>query len=402
MDQQLTARLTAEHKSVFGGRCETGGQAAILFAPGRVNLIGDHIDYNGGRVLPMSLSMGTYCAVTPRTDKTIGLYSLNFPHGGAEEYPLAQNAECEFAVSGWAAYPMSVIYAYAEAGITLPHGFNMTIMGDIPRGSGLSSSASLEILTCAVIRTLFGINIDGKHAALLSQRAENRFVGVNCGIMDQAVCAIGKAGDALLLNTSTLEYSYIPFDIEGCTLLILDTCKPRSLVTSAYNTRRAECEAALMSLNRSEGGGIDSLCSLSTRQFENICGNIQDKTLLRRARHAVSENERVTLACAALKEGGACAAQRFGALMNASHASLRDDYEVSCEELDVITEAARRQEGVFGARMTGAGFAGCAVALVEAERAANVTRGIESEYQSRFARSCAIYRAVSANAPFAQ
>ncbi len=363
------------------------GEPHMLFAPGRVNLMGDHIDYNGGRVMPMSLAVGTYCAAAIRNDGRAVLMSLDFPNDVMEtavaDIPASR-------VRGWAAYPVGVAAKLMEDGHAIG-GFTLVVAGNMPKASGLSSSASLEVLTCAALDRLFGLGIDGVSAALICRRAENEYVGMSCGIMDQFACAMGRKDHAILLDTDTLEYEYIPYRLKGVTTLLLNTRFPRELISSAYNTRRTECEEAARRL------GVDALCSLSSAEFEGISGRIGDDTLLRRARHAVTENERTFLAAAAMRAGDAA---ELGRIMNASHDSLRTDYEVSGAALDIIVDATCRQKGVLGARMTGAGFGGCAVALVEDAFVSEVTNAVRSEYLARTGRECDVIAAASANSPF--
>lgn len=299
----------------------------VYFAPGRVNLIGEHIDYNGGMVLPCALTIGTYAAVRLRDDNQINFYSENFPDDHSFEK-----------------YPNAVIKALD---LEPAPGFDVAYFGDLPNGCGLSSSASIEVVTAFFLNDLYNLNLDNIAIAKLCQRAENEFVGVNCGIMDQFAIAMGKANNAIYLDTNTLEYTYIPIDIKDHKLIIANTNKVRTLADSKYNERRAECEEAAKQLN------VENLC-----QATDIT-SLTDPTLYKRAKHVVTENQR-TKEAAETDD-----IKRFGTLMNESHDSLRDDYEVTGIELDSLVDAARAQEGVLGARMTGAGFGGCTINLVK-------------------------------------
>ncbi|MBO4849118.1 MAG: galactokinase [Clostridia bacterium] len=388
-----------EASSLFESRF---GRAAELtaFAPGRVNLIGEHIDYNGGRVLPCSLSLGTYAAASPRGDGAIRLVSADMAEeivSSADEIAALPCEPAAFSGFGWAAYPLGVARKLMERGYALG-GFEMAVCGSLPRGSGLSSSASLEVLTCAVLKRLFDLGLGGVEASLVSLAAERDCAGVNCGIMDQFVCAMGRQDHALLLDTNTLDYGYIPFDLGENELLIMNTKKPRRLADSKYNERRAECEAAL----RAVGGLFDppksSLCELTPEEFDTV-SHLLPEPLLRRARHAVTENRRVALAAEALEAGDV---GRLGRLINASHDSLRDDYEVTGRELDSIVEAARSHPAVLGARMTGAGFGGCAIAIAPKAAAQEVIDLVAERYKQETGYDCEIYAAETGCAPFGE
>lgn len=378
----------------------TGKAPEILeFAPGRVNLIGEHIDYNGGRVMPCSLSIGTYAAASKRKDSVIRLSSVDIEGSevvcGYSELEALPSSPSSFFGFGWAAYPLGVAKKLIERGFTLG-GFEMTVGGNLPRGSGLSSSASLEILTCAVLRDLFGLTLDGVTASLVALGAERDCAGVNCGIMDQFVCANGRKNAALMLDTNTLEYGYFPFDLGENLLLIMNTNKPRRLADSKYNERRSECEAALELIGPRFSPQKKSLCELTPEEFDGV-SDLLPEPLVRRARHAVYENARVAEAAKALEQGNAAL---LGRLLDASHDSLRDDYEVTGHELDSIVNAARKQEGVLGARMTGAGFGGCAIALVKREFAEKAEAGIADIYRAETGYDCDIYAVETGDSPF--
>ena len=374
------------------------GGAELFFAPGRVNLIGEHVDYNGGRVLPCSLSLGTYAAAA-REEGVIRLASADMP---GEEVRLALSElaslplePAAFARFGWAAYPLGVAAQLIRAGYSFG-GFSMAVCGSLPRGSGLSSSASLEVLTCAVVSGLYGLGLDGVTASKLSLAAERECAGVNCGIMDQFVCALGRKDCALLLDTHTLEHGYFPFDLGENVLLIMNTKKPRRLADSKYNERRAECELALRLINERLEAGFPSLCAVTPEALAEAKDALPP-AVFRRARHAVTENARTLAAAEALGVGDAAL---FGSLLSASHASLRDDYEVTGRELDSIVRAAEEQEGVLGARMTGAGFGGCAIALCRKNAAGEAVRRITAVYKAETGLDCEIYVAETGDSPF--
>lgn len=362
--------------------CEIYGQEpeAEFFAPGRVNLIGEHIDYNAGLVFPCALTFGTYGAVRLREDRTVRLASLNFP----EKITFSLDENVFDPGHGWGNYPKGVIKEFQELGHRLG-GMDLLVSGDIPQGSGLSSSASLEVLVATMINQLFGLGLDKVSIAKLCQRAENRFVGVNCGIMDQFAVALGKRDHAILLNCDSLDYEYAPLKLEGVSIIIGNTKKPRGLADSKYNERRSECESALKDLQKAgvlspEGQPLSGLCQLSPEEFEQACRYITNETALRRARHAVYENQRVKDAVKVLREGDLAA---FGALMNASHDSLRDLYEVTGLELDAMVDAARSVKGVLGSRMTGAGFGGCTVSLVQNDQIDAFIQQVGTAYQKK-------------------
>ncbi|MBQ1817537.1 MAG: galactokinase [Clostridia bacterium] len=379
-------------------KSEFGGEGRGFFAPGRVNLIGEHIDYNGGRVMPCSLSIGTYAAAR-RADGRIRLVSADLPGQNAEvaldelsSLPLTPGAFRRF---GWAAYPLGVAAQLIIRGYPVG-GFDMAVCGDLPRGSGLSSSASLEVLTCAVLDGLYGPWLDGRQAAEVSLAAEHECAGVNCGIMDQFVCAAGVKGHALLLDTHTLDFEYEPFDLDGDVLLIMNTKKPRKLTDSKYNERRGECDEALAAINSVLETPRDALCAVTLGELD-ACRAVLTPVLFRRARHAVTENERTLAAAQALRRGDNA---ELGRLLTASHDSLRYDYEVTGEHLNAIVDAALMQEGVLGARMTGAGFGGCAIALCRADRAGDVSRETARVYLEKTGTECEIIPVQTGNSPF--
>lgn len=335
--------------------------ARFYFSPGRVNLIGEHTDYNGGHVFPCALTLGTYGAARKREDNKIHLYSMNLDSFGVVEASLDDlTNKKEY---NWANYPLGVVWAFKEKGHTITSGFDMVIWGNIPNGSGLSSSASLEVLTGVILTDLFEIkDLSMTDLALIGQYSENNFNGCNCGIMDQFAVAMGKKDHAIFLDTSDLSYEYAPCVLDGAKIVITNSKVKHSLVDSAYNDRRNECAAALKALQSELD--IQALGDLTPEEFEAHKSLIKDEIQLQRAKHAVYENQRTIDAVTALKAGDI---ESFGKLMNQSHISLRDDYDVSCEEIDILVDLAWKIPGVLGSRITGGGFGGCTVSIVKNE-----------------------------------
>ncbi len=329
----------------------------VYFAPGRVNLIGEHTDYNGGHVFPCALKIGTYAVVSKRNDHKLCMYSFNRDEDLIEvdleniTYKKEQK---------WTNYVLGVIDTLKQNGYLVTQGFNLVVSGNIPIQSGLSSSASLEVLIGYLLRDLYHFDFDDVKLALFSQQAENHFVGVNCGIMDQFIISMGKENTALLLDTNTLKYEEVKINLGKYKLVIMNTNKPRRLQDSKYNERRKECDEALSILQTKLD--VHSLCEISVSEFEQYQDLIESEDIRKRAKHAIYENERTILAKKALDDGDIIT---FGKLMNESHDSLRDDYAVTGIELDTLVDLARSVEGTIGARMTGAGFGGCAIALVK-------------------------------------
>lgn len=332
-------------------------QTHAYFSPGRVNLIGEHTDYNGGHVFPCAISLGTYALVAQRTDGISRLYSMNLPEQGVVQFPMHGVVKSD--AYGWANYPIGVVRVMEDAGHRAAHGFDIVLYGTLPNGAGLSSSASIEVLMAVILNDELNLGIDMVELVKFSQKAENEFVGMNCGIMDQFAVGMGKKDCAILLDCNTLSYRYSKLALDGCSIVITNTNKTHSLVTSAYNERRAQCESALKALQKVKP--IKALGELTNAEFDAIASAIPDPVERRRARHAVYENNRTLEAVKALEANDV---KRFGALMNASHVSLRDDYEVTGPELDTLAELAWQQDGVLGSRMTGGGFAGCTVSIV--------------------------------------
>ena len=363
-----------------------GEAPRLFFAPGRVNLIGEHTDYNGGHVFPCALTLGTYCAARRRGDGALRLFSLNFPDAGLVETEIGR--ETPLPGGCWANYPLGVVRALAAAGHAVPCGADMVFCGDIPAGAGLSSSAALEVLTGTALNALYGLALSPVEIARIGQAAENTFVGVSCGIMDQFASAMGKADHAVYLDTETLEYAYAPLNLGSARILLVNSGVRHSLAASAYNQRRTECAAALSELQKALP--VRSLGAITPAEFESHAALISDPVCRSRARHAVYENARTAQAFRALQNGDLA---EFGRLMNASHISLRDDYAVSCPELDALTEIAWSCPGVFGSRMTGGGFGGCTVSIVDADALERFSETVREEYSRRTGLRAEIYAA---------
>lgn len=369
-----------EFGKVFG---DTDG-VKVFFAPGRVNLIGEHTDYNGGHVFPCALTIGTYAAARVRNDRKLRFYSMNFEQLGVIESSLdGLKPEKE---ADWTNYPKGVMWAFGERGFEIPQGMDILLNGNIPNGSGLSSSASVEVLTGAILRDFFGFQVSNQDLALIGQFSENKFNGVNCGIMDQFAIAMGKKEHAIFLDTADLSYAYVPVKLQKAKIVIACSNKKRGLGDSKYNERRSECETALAELQKVVD--IKSLGELSEEQFEEYKSAIKDETRVRRAKHAVYENQRTLKAVKALEANDIA---QFGQLMNASHVSLRDDYEVTGIELDTLVEEAWKVDGVIGSRMTGAGFGGCTVSIVEDDAIDTFKKQVGDAYLAKIGYAADFY-----------
>lgn len=353
------------------------GDVKVFFSPGRVNLIGEHTDYNGGFVFPCALDFGTYAVAVKRNDNIFRMYSKNFENLGIIEFSL--DKLINEPQDDWANYPKGVIKTFLEAGFNINSGFDVLFYGNIPNGAGLSSSASIELATSVILKDLFNLDVDMVSMVKLSQKAENKFIGVNCGIMDQFAIGMGKKDNAILLDCNTLNYQYAPVVLNGASIVIANTNKKRGLADSKYNERRGSCEAAVKVLNEN-GIDIKYLGELSVERFNEIKHLITDEEQLKRATHAVTENERTKVAVEKLNAGDI---EAFGQLMNQSHISLRDDYEVTGFELDSLVEAAWEAEGVIGARMTGAGFGGCTVSIVKDEFIESFKKSVGEKYTAK-------------------
>ncbi|SDJ40840.1 galactokinase [Proteiniclasticum ruminis] len=344
------------------------------FSPGRVNLIGEHTDYNGGNVFPCALTIGTYGVASLRKDNTIRMYSENFQDQGVVEFSLDDLTYSK--AHDWANYPKGVIAFLRKEGHHIEQGMDIYFNGNIPNGAGLSSSASIEVLTAYMMKDLFQLEISMINLVKLCQKVENEFMGVNSGIMDQFAVAMGKKDQAILLDTNTLEYRYSPVLLENASLVVSNTNKKRGLADSKYNERRAECEEALKRLQTVLP--ISSLGEIDSETFGKYQHVIEDDVLIKRAKHAVTENERTLLAVKALESNEI---EEFGKLMNASHESLKEDYEVTGIELDTLVELARKVSGTIGSRMTGAGFGGCTVSIVQNDAIERFIQEVGTSYE---------------------
>lgn len=374
-----------ELKECFEKIYGEGGDIRVFFAPGRVNLIGEHTDYNGGHVFPCALSIGTYCVARRRQDRQLNFHSLNFEEAGVVRSSLDDLTPSDGA--GWTNYPKGVLWTFGEQGYPISSGADFLVYGDIPAGSGLSSSASLEVVTALAARELFGFSkLPMVQLALIGQQAENQYIGMKCGIMDQFASAMGMADHAIFLDTNTLDYEYAPVPLDTQKIIITNSVVKHSLVDSAYNERRAQCEQALSDLRQVMC--LDSLCALTPEAFEKVKGAIKDPVCLKRARHAVTENARTIQAVAALKAGDLAT---FGRLMNASHVSMRDDYEASCAETDCLAELAWAIPGVIGSRITGGGFGGCTVSIVEDGAVDDFVKKVGDGYQAATGHQAEFY-----------
>jgi len=355
-----------------------------FFAPGRVNLIGEHTDYNGGHVFPCALTIGTYGMILPREDRKLRFYSLNFAKNGVYNTSLDELTPSK--EEGWTAYPKGVFWAFLQKGYKIETGADILIYGDIPAGSGLSSSASLEVLTGLMIKETYGFDTSMVDLACYGQYSENNYNGCNCGIMDQFASAMGKQDCAIFLDTNTLEFEHAPVKLPDAKIVITNSKVKHSLVTSAYNDRRRESETALKQLQTV--CDIKTLGDLTEEEFEAHKDVITDEIDKKRAKHAVYENRRTIKAVEALKNNDI---ETFGKLMNASHVSLRDDYEVSCEECDLLTELAWAVPGVIGSRITGGGFGGCTVSIVKNEAVDAFIEALDKPYEEKTGHKAEFY-----------
>lgn len=376
----MKEKLIATFKEKFG----YGGDIRSYFAPGRVNLIGEHTDYNGGHVFPCALTIGTYFIARQREDRVLRFYSTNFESLGIIESSLDNLVWSKEA--DWTNYPMGVMWAFGEKGYKITNGFDILLCGNIPNGSGLSSSASVEVGTGVLLRDMYGFDVSMIDIALIGQYSENNFNKVNCGIMDQFAIAMGKKDHAIFLDTADLSYEYAPIVLKDAKIVIACSNKKRGLGDSKYNERRAECEEALAELQTVVD--IKSLGELDEAQFERYRSAIKSEVRQRRAKHAVYENQRTIKAVEALKAGDI---EEFGKLMIASHDSLRDDYEVTGKELDTLVASALKQDGVIGSRMTGAGFGGCTVSIVKNDNIDAFIENVGKEYKDTIGYAADFY-----------
>lgn len=366
-----TNTLISEFKTLYG---DSGEEGYVYFSPGRVNLIGEHTDYNGGFVFPCALSFGTFLLIRKSKDDKVKFASVN--QDFMVEIALDKLTEREG--QEWVNYPLGVIDQFIKKGIKINSGYELLFWGNVPTGAGLSSSASIEVVTAYALNELLHIGMNRTELALLSQKAENEFVGVNCGIMDQFASAMGKEDHAIFLNCDTLEFDLVPAKLDGIKVIISNTNSPHKLDAGQYNQRVAECKEAVKEISKVKP--IKSLGELRLDDFKKLEDSIDDPVARKRARHVVSEIQRTVDAVSALK---ANEIETFGEMMNASHVSLRDDYEVTGEQLDTMAEEAWKLDGVIGSRMTGAGFGGCTVSLVKEEAVDTFIDTVGKNYKSR-------------------
>ena len=377
----MILKLTEHFKEIF----KQDDNIEIFFSPGRVNLIGEHTDYNGGFVFPCALDFGTYAIVRQREDKNFRMYSENFEDLGIIEFNLDNLVYDK--KDDWANYPKGVIKTFLDKGFKVPNGFDVLFFGNIPNGAGLSSSASIEVLTAVILKSLFNLDIDMVEMVKYCQIAENKFIGVNSGIMDQFAVGMGKKDNAILLDCNTLNFTYVPVKLKDMSIVIANTNKKRGLADSKYNERRSSCEEAVAVLNKN-GVNIKYLGELTVEEFNKVKHFIKDEEQLKRATHAVTENERAKIAVEFLKKDDI---KTFGELMNKSHISLRDDYEVTGLELDSLVEAAWEEVGTVGARMTGAGFGGCTVSIVKNSEVDNFIKNVGKKYKEKTGLEASFY-----------
>ena len=377
----MLENLIKDFKEIF----KYNGEVKTFFSPGRVNLIGEHTDYNGGFVFPCALDFGTYAVVKKREDKIFRMYSKNFENLGIIEFNLDNLVYDK--KDDWGNYPKGVVKTFLDRNYKIDSGFDVLFLGNIPNGAGLSSSASIEVLTAVILKDLFKLDVDMVEMVKMCQVAENKFIGVNSGIMDQFAVGMGKKDNAILLDCNTLKYEYVPVKLKNMSIVIANTNKKRGLADSKYNVRRNSCEEAVKVLNKN-GVNIKYLGELTVAEFEKVKHYITDEEQLKRATHAVTENERAKVAVEFLKKDDIA---EFGKLMNKSHISLRDDYEVTGLELDSLVEAAWEEKGTVGSRMTGAGFGGCTVSIVENDYVDSFIKNIGKKYKEKTGLEASFY-----------
>ena len=377
----MLENLIKDFKEIF----KYNGEVETFFSPGRVNLIGEHTDYNGGFVFPCALDFGTYAVVKKREDKIFRMYSKNFENLGIIEFNLDNLVYDK--KDDWANYPKGVIKTFLDRNYKIDSGFDVLFFGNIPNGAGLSSSASIEVLTAVILKDLFNLDVNMVEMVKMCQVAENKFIGVNSGIMDQFTVGMGKKDSAILLDCNTLKYEYVPVKLKNMSIIIANTNKKRGLADSKYNERRSSCEEAVKILNKN-GINIKYLGELTVAEFEKIKHYITDEEQLKRVTHAVTENERTKNAVEFLKKDDIA---EFGGLMNKSHISLRDDYEVTGSELDSLVEAAWEEKGTVGSRMTGAGFGGCTVSIVENDYVDSFIKNVGKKYKEKTSLEASFY-----------
>lgn len=372
------------YAKIFGSECE----AEKFFSPGRVNLIGEHTDHEGGYVFPCAITFGIYALAMKRPERILRIYSMNFDSEADSVFEIAFDDVHEKLMGSrsWVNYPLGIVSTLKKHGYSFDSGIDILYSGNLPDGAGLSSSAAIEVLTARIFSDILNLNIDGVKAALYSQEAENNFVGMHCGIMDQFAVSMGKKNHAVLLNCSTLDYSYVPLELGDSRIIITNSNVPHSLVGSEYNLRREQCESALKDIQKVKD--ISCLCDLTPDEFIQVSDSIHDPVTLKRARHAVSENARALKAADSLRGGDLA---MFGKLMNESHVSLRDDYQVTVPEIDSLVNLEWNCPGVLGSRMTGGGFGGCTVSIVKNDSVDSFIRNVGAEYTRLTGRTASFY-----------
>ena len=376
---EILKEMRAAFAEKFGA-----AETKAYFSPGRVNLIGEHTDYNGGHVFPCAITLGTYAIAAPAKGKTSRVYSMNLPEKGVIAFPMTGLSPKE--EYDWANYPIGVVHMMEQAGFAATSGVDVVFYGTLPNGSGLSSSASLEVLMGVILDDIFGFGVDRVELVKLAQKTENEFVGMNCGIMDQFAVGMGKKDCAILLDCNTLQYRYSKIELGDASIVITNTNKKHKLTTSQYNERRSQSEAALAALQKVKP--IKSLGELTNEAFDAIADHITDPIERKRAHHAVYENQRTLEAVKALEQNDLA---KFGQLMHDSHVSLRDDYEVTGEELDTLAELAWAQDGVIGSRMTGGGFGGCTVSIVKNDAIPAFEKNVGEAYTKKIGYAPSFY-----------
>jgi len=377
----LSALIT-EFQTIYN----TTDKPRIFFGPGRINLIGEHTDYNGGHVFPAAISFGTYALVRKRGDNKLRFYSMNFPNDGVKECTLDVT---EYNKSdGWANFPKGMIFYFQKMGCEINSGLDILYYGNIPNGAGLSSSASVEMVTGILLNELFHLQLDRIKIVQIGQKVENEYIGVNSGIMDQFAIMMGKKDHAIHLHTETLTYHYAPIQLSDHSIIIINTNKQRALADSKYNERQAECKAALTDLQTELN--VDHLAQITPEKFEQYKHLIKDSVHVKRAKHVIYENDRTKKALISLQEGNLV---QFGQLINESHISLQNDYEVTGLELDTIVHTAWDQQGIIGSRMTGAGFGGCAIAIVANDYVESFKTNVNQKYVATVGYEATFYTA---------
>ena len=378
--------LKKKYESLYG----KSDNLRYYFSPGRINVIGEHIDYNGGLVFPCAISLGTYAVISLRDDSKVCLFSEGVSKTGIFCFDLADNL---FKMNNWTDYVKGVVSEIKKMGCNVTKGFNAYVYGNLPRGASVSSSASLELLFAEIIRDINNLELSDLDLVMISQKAENNFVGLRCGIMDQFAIGMSKKDHAILLDCASIKYEYVPLDLKDNVILIMNTNKSRSLVTSKYNERCDECAKGLKII-QDNYKNVKFLCELDVNDLDSIYELIDDKVVYNRVKHVISEMDRVKKTYSALNCGDLVT---VGKLLNGSHKSLKEDYEVTGLELDTIVEVAQGVDGVLGARMIGAGFAGCAIAIVKKDAVNNVIDKVCSEYKKIIGYDCDIYEALTSD-----